>query len=96
MGSRGETERLKGFTEPVALSSPASVDLPPSGLAAFCVLALRSGFDLLALRTRCEGEGTAWRTAAARVVCHKIVATSENFPGPAAAPGRRLCGRPLR
>jgi len=53
--------QLKGFTEPVALSSPASADLPPSGLAALCVPALRSGFDLLALRTRCEGEGTRRR-----------------------------------
>ena len=53
--------QLKGFTEPVALSSPASADLPPSGLAAFVVLVFRSGFDLLALRTRCEGEGTRSR-----------------------------------
>ena len=50
---------LKGFTEPVALSSPASTDLPPSGPKAFCVPASGSGFDLLALRTRCEREGTA-------------------------------------
>ena len=54
---------LKGFTEPVALSSPASADLPPSGLAALCVPALRSGFDLLALRTRCVREATASRGA---------------------------------
>ena len=42
------------FTEPAALSSIASVDLPPSGLAAFRVPALGSDFDLLALRARCK------------------------------------------
>ena len=60
-GTNGPTCPLKGFTEPVALSSPASADLPSSGPKAFYVLVLRSGFDLLALRTRCEGEGTRSR-----------------------------------
>ena len=45
------------FTEPVALSStsPVNLRLPPT--------ALRSGFDLLALRARCKKEATRWAGA---------------------------------
>src|SRR5207247_3379087 len=53
--------RDQKFTEPGALSSPASADLrlPP--------IALRDGFDLLASRARCIGEAMASQVRAQEV-----------------------------
>ena len=55
-GAGIKAARDQKFTEPVALSStsPTNLRLPPT--------ALRSGFDLLALRARCTEEHRDFRT----------------------------------
>jgi hypothetical protein len=55
--ARRSTDPDQKFTEPVALpsTSPGNLRLPPT--------ALRSGFDLLALRARCKGDATRWARA---------------------------------
>src|SRR5262249_17737791 len=51
--------RRERFTEPVALSSAASTDFPPSDLAAFPRTAPGDDLDLLALRARCKPQSIA-------------------------------------
>jgi hypothetical protein len=61
---------------------PLTFRPPTLRLAAFRVPALRSGFDLLTLRTRCEREATTSRVRGQGAASEKIAASAFPFlPG---------------
>src|SRR4051794_8188060 len=92
------------FTEPVALSSASPGNSRPSALR-LLPTALRSDFDLLALRARCKGKRTRsdrsrqeGRRVEKRALCESALGKSCGFPaelGSSSGSGRtrRAAGR---
>src|SRR4051812_48944447 len=79
-------KRQKKFTEPVALLSASPGNFRPSALR-LLPTALRSDFDLLALRARCKGKRTRWdrsrqegRWVEKRALCESALGKSCGFP----------------
>src|SRR3954452_9884791 len=82
------------FTEPVALSSASPGNFRPSALR-LLPTALRSDFDLLALRARCKGKRTRsdrsrqeGRRLEKHALCEPALGKSCGFPGSSVTGGR--------
>src|SRR3954451_17976977 len=82
------------FTEPVALSSASPGNFRPSALR-LLPTALRSDFDLLALRARCKGKRTRsdrsrqeGRRLEKHALCEPALGKSCGFPGGSVTGGR--------